>query len=392
MNEKILFVFSGQYPWDIRLSKEINTLKKCGYKISVLSRNLTRLNAFDKIDEVVNYRLGNIFPSLRMDVILSIPIFFNPLWIFKIAKTIWVDKPDLIIIREIPLAPTVIFFAKIFKIKVILDVAEHFPALMKVSKKYNSNIFSKFMISTLNFYDFIEKISVKNSDKILTVVEESKNRLIKEYGLKEKNLYVVSNTPETIPPFYVKKIVNDKLNIIYTGNVDGVFRGLKTLLLAATLLKENNNIVFNIIGDGSELNSLIEFKNNNGLDNVNFLGKFEHDKLLQYLYTQDIGIVPHEKTDEIEYTIPNKLFDYMSYSLPVITSSAKPLKRITESIDCGFVFEAGNPESLADLILKIYENRQSLITKAKNAHSAIIEKYKWDNDSKVFCGVVEEIL
>ena len=56
------------------------------------------------------------------------------------------------------------------------------------------------------------------------------------------------------------------------------------------------------------------------------------------------------------------------------------------------VFEAGNPESLADLILKIYENRQSLITKAKNAHSAIIEKYKWDNDSKVFCGVVEEIL
>ena len=82
----------------------------------------------------------------------------------------------------------------------------------------------------------------------------------------------------------------------------------------------------------------------------------------------------------------------MSYSLPVITSSAKPLKRITESIDCGFVFEAGNPESLADLILKIYENRQSLITKAINWHSAIIEIYKSDNDSKVFCGVVEEIL
>ena len=69
---------------------------------------------------------------------------------------------------------------------------------------------------------------------------------------------------------------------------------------------------------------------------MNFLGRYSHNDLLEFLKSQDIGIVPHEKTDEIEYTIPNKLFDYMSYSLPVLVSSAKPIQRITNESNCEY--------------------------------------------------------
>ena len=183
-----------------------------------------------------------------------------------------------------------------------------------------------------------------------------------------------------------------KLKITYTGNVDGKFRGIHTIIEAANLLKDNTNVEFNIVGDGIYLE---EYKNKASklkLKNINFLGRLPHKQLIEFLKSQNLGIVPHIKSDVIEYTIPNKIFDYMAQSLPVIVSSAKPLKRIVEETDCGYIFEAENAKSLTNTIIYILNNKNELLIKGTNGYHSIKNKYNWEEDQKILFQIIQKIL
>ena len=394
-NKKILFVWSADWPWDIRIEKEIISLKnkKANFDISILARNTSNRPFFEHMDGVAVYRLHKLFTNKKFDDIISTPIYINPIWFFEIFNTIKKVRPNIIIVRDIPLALSCIIIAKFFKIKVILDMAEHFPAAIKVNPKYINNPILKFLICNLNWYKHIEKYAVKWSDKIVVVVEESKERLINEYKISANKISIVSNTPlQNVIPIATNNKVYDekKLKITYTGNVDGKFRGIHTIIETANLLKDNTNVEFNIVGDGIYLE---EYKNKASklkLKNINFLGRLPHKQLIEFLKSQNLGIVPHIKSDVIEYTIPNKIFDYMAQSLPVIVSSAKPLKRIVEETDCGYIFEAENAISLEKLIRKINLNREELVTKAQNGYQAIKNKYNWKNDEKNLIDIVNE--
>lgn len=393
-NYKILIIWQGDWPWDIRIEKEIISLQKANFDISILARNTSNKAIFEYMDGVAIYRLHKLFTNKKFDDIISTPIYINPIWFLEIFNTIKNVKPNIIIVRDIPLAIGCIIIAKIFKIKVILDMAENYPATIEVNPKYIKNPVSKFLICNLNWYKYIEKYAVKWSDKIIVVVKESKERLINEYKIPRNKISIVSNTPlqDVIPQIATNNKIYDekKLKITYTGSIDGKFRGIHTLIEAANLLKDNSNVEFNIVGDGIKLE---EYKNKVSklkLNNVNFLGKLPHKQLLDFLKSQDLGIVPHIKSDVIEYTIPNKIFDYMAQSLPVIVSSVKPLQRIVEETNCGYIFEAENAISLEKLIREIYINRGELPNKAQNGYQAIKNKYNWGNDEKNLLNIVNE--
>lgn len=390
--QKCLIVWSADWPWDVRINKQIKSLLASNFEVHILCRNSTYIEEEEVFENLRIHRIKNITKNIKLNNILTTPIYLNPLWAWHIFKIVRKVKPDLMIIRDIPLALSAIFFGKFFKSKIILDIAEHYPALMKVNKKYICNPIVKYLICNLKMYDYIEKKAVKKVDSILAVVKESKTRLIRDYNIDSKKIYIVSNTPEQIPTKIEKNRINDKLKIVYTGNVDGVFRGLHVLVEAAKILKNNKNIEFNIIGDGSYLEEIINIKKQNNLENVNILGRFSHVDLLKFLNTQDLGIIPHLSNDVINYTIPNKLFDYMSYSLPVIVSSARPLKRIIEEENCGYVFEAGNSKDLAETILQILKNKNNLEQKGKNGRQAIIKKYNWGNDEKIMISAIEYLI
>ena len=138
-DKKILYIWSADWPWDIRIDKQITVLKSKDANVSILARNTSRKATKEEDSGLKIYRLKNLFKNALLDNIFSTPICFNPLWIYKILKTILTVKPDIVVIRDIPLAPAAIIICRLFGVKTVLDVAEHFPALMKVSPKYTNN-------------------------------------------------------------------------------------------------------------------------------------------------------------------------------------------------------------------------------------------------------------
>ena len=385
--KKILIVWTDNWPWDSRIQKQIDSLHKNGYEIHLACKNTNFLPIRECLGNLYIHRIRNIFRNKFLTNILSIPFFLNPIWFFHLLKIILEVSPKVIIVRDIPLILPCIVISKILNIKIILDMAENYHEMMKFNKKYNSNFISRFLIKNLKIYKHIEEIAVNSVDHIYTVVEESSKRLQEEYKLSGSKISIVSNTPTVLIPYNNKNKETKALNLIYTGNIDAEFRGIDQVIDAFEYLQDYP-VVFNLIGDGPMKNFYIEKVKNLKLGNINFLGYVEHNNLLNFLATQDIGIVPHKKCRYIDTTVPNKLFDYMLYSLPVIVSSAEPLKRIVEEENCGYVYE--NKEDLINILKYIIDNREELSIKAQNGYEAVIKKYNWENDEKNLLDIVNK--
>ena len=271
-------------------------------------------------------------------------------------------------------------------------MAEPYPCAIKVFDKYMNNCVARFLFKTLDWYQHIENKACQNANHIFTVVEDNIERIQTHSKICTDKISVVSNTPE-LKTLFLKDNFQEisKLKVVYTGNVDGTFRGIMTLVEAAKLLK-NKNIEFNIIGDGTYIAKIQEEIKLNNLKNINLIGKLSHNELLKALEEQHIGIIPHDNSDYIKYTIPNKIFDYMAHSLPIIVPSVKPLKRIIEKTNCGYVYEVCNPQSLAECINYILNNKSELYKKAQNGYEAIKSKYNWENDAKEMLNIIKVYL
>ncbi len=80
--------------------------------------------------------------------------------------------------------------------------------------------------------------------------------------------------------------------------------------------------------------------------------------------------------------LPHKFFQIMMSKSLLLVSSCKPLKRIVEQYDAGFVFEADSSVDFAEQVIHTYHNYEKLGYKAENAFNAVMNQGEnWETES-----------
>jgi len=175
--------------------------------------------------------------------------------------------------------------------------------------------------------------------------------------------------------------------VLYTGTVSPE-RGLKTPILGMKNLKDNEfNLILLIVGEGTQksyLNQLV--KKENLSDKVILMDWPGHEDIPSLINHSLICIIPQPSNDFIDTTIPHKLFEYMAMSKPVITSDAKPFKRIIDETGAGMVFKSGNPSNFAETLLKMINSPENW---GDNGRKAVKEKYNWERDANILINMYE---
>lgn len=119
---------------------------------------------------------------------------------------------------------------------------------------------------------FIKKIknwSAKAAKEVL-VVSESLKKDMQNAGIAAK-YNVVGNVVEGNP---IQLNKNDQFTFIFVGDLEQKLKNVEDIIIAfAEVLKTNNNIHLDIIGDGTDKESYIKLRNDLGLNgNINFHG------------------------------------------------------------------------------------------------------------------------
>ncbi|MGC8785787.1 MAG: glycosyltransferase, partial [Armatimonadota bacterium] len=104
-----------------------------------------------------------------------------------------------------------------------------------------------------------------------------------------------------------------------------------------------------------------------------------------------VGIVPHFVNALTQYTMPNKLYDYMAFRKPVLVSDCRPMKRVVESHRCGLVFRSQDADDLVEKVLML-RDPDLRARMGANGRRAVEERYNWDVDGRRLVEVVEQLL
>ena len=217
------------------------------------------------------YRIGK--QKGLLNKILTYPIFFSPYWIYKATLEMKKNRPDIIVVRDLPISLLAILISRILKIPVIIDMAENYPAALisYQNPKYKFFLFGNALLPRL-----YEKIVVNLINHIIVVAKSQENRLAK-MGVRREKITIATNTPDNIeasstaPRYFEIKTFEPTL--LYVGKVD-IHRGIETLIRAiAQLRKRYENIGAVIVGDGKDVDRLKGLTKALGLENsIQFTG------------------------------------------------------------------------------------------------------------------------
>ena len=157
---------------------------------------------------------------------------------------------------------------------------------------------------------------------------------------------------ESLPSSLKNKLPKDKFIIGYAGTL-GKANALNTLLDVAKLLKQQLNIHFVIVGDGTLRNWIKNKIKENQLDNITLIDSI-HKKLIPSMLSNfDVCYVGFRKISLYRYgTSLNKISEYFMSSKPIIYSIDSPFKPVNDA-NAGFTVPAENPDAIVDAILKL---------------------------------------
>lgn len=375
----ILMLLENDFLNDPRVEKEVETLHKAKHKIIVAAICVSDLPSEDIRENclVLRKRIPKFIKKSSVGS-LKFPFYFN-FWRNYVNQILRHHRIDAIHVHDLPLSSVGNEFKKKYKIKLIIDLHENWPALLNVSS--HTNTITGKLLSSERQWRLYEKKSALEADRIITVVNEMKDRIV-SLGIPSEKVFILENTP------YINSIKSLEyerdplfLTLVYVGGIS-YHRGLQYVIEGIRLLIPEVPVRLWIAGDGKFTNYLKDQVKNLHLEgHVTFFGVLTKEKSQDLLRRADLGLIPHIRSEQSDNSSPNKLFEYMAAGVPVLASDCISVKRVITDTNSGMTYIFDSPSDFARVVKELHFDRSRSDTFAINGKKAIREKYNWQQSS-----------
>ena len=387
-------LLNAPYPADIRVKKEADALIHAGFEIFLLCLR-KKGQQDEEVFEGINIRRidagKNNYVLAFWDVMMSIN-FIHARFLSAAQKLLVKENIKVVHVHDLPLAGTALQLRKKTGIKVVVDLHENYPEALKTWFKWKKNPvvrLKNYLFLNPERWSEFEKRACLEADIVIAVVDEMKERLMREYNVDAGKITVVTNTEDKF--FLTQKLdqdvyasLKDKFIITYSGGI-GPHRGVDVAIRGMSYLKDIPQIQLAIVGFGSSsvMNGLKALVEELKLTNVHFFGYQPFSKFYSYMHLADVNVIPHQSNGHTDNTVPHKLFQGMMAERPLLVSSSAPLKRFVEKFNSGLIFKAGDPISYAEQVKQLYDDKTLRQTLGKNGKTATVDgDLNWETTQK----------
>ncbi len=235
-------------------------------------------------------------------------------------------------------------------------VAESIEDFQK--KKYG------FFVSLMKF---IERFVAKRANLVVTPSEFLK-KIVNSWGVKEDKINVILNSYDSKNTTSCKTKDAGKIVLVSVGRLVP-WKGFFELIdVISDILKEDKDVILNIIGDGPDKVIIKEKIKSLKLENFIFLkGKLSRDEVFCELKNSDIFIL-NTRYEGFSHI----LLEAMDAGLPIITTNICGNPEVIKDQETGILIDLGNKEALKYAILKLKENSELRNKLSKNAKKSLV--------------------
>lgn len=351
----------------------INNIEKFKNKPRLLNIN----NFIYKVKLLLKYRSTNIFHPHPFD--------------YCFGTTLQLYKCRLIIAHDLPALKSCAHVSNQMRVPLIYDSHELYSEQAAFSKPQKKLL------------DALEAKYIKYCKHVITV-SDSFAKII----YKKNKLHLMPHVIRNVADFnYDNLDVNeDEVNdirtlanlpidskvILFQGGVSHN-RNLHNLLLGFCRVKtENLYLVFLGPRDSKEYNKLTKLIDSNAIKNVAFVDPVPQNRLIQVTRTADFGVIPYASIDlNTKYCMPNKLFEYVLASLPILANlQLDEVKSVMSNLNNpGKMVDFTNPAEIANGIIQMLNSDLDTfrieLKKSKKF-------YTWDHEHSKYVQIVSAAL
>lgn len=306
-----------------------------------------------------------------------------------------VKDADIVFLQSCPTVIYQLLMLKVFNKKpIVYNIYDVFPGhafdigVIKSKLIYNVlKLIQRFAykfstIITVLSEDMKEKITEENvsREKIRVVPAWYDDKAVKEVVLKENKFIKKYNIPTN--KFYVQ----------FAGTIGYVFN-YNAILEAASILKENEDIILQIIGDGNVKQEFIEKARERKLNNIEFY-PLQPIEIVPDVYSAcSICVIPLNK-GVIGNGVPSKAPLLMACRRVIINSveeNSDYYKMFNEN-DIGISVSNDNHHALANAILYLYNNPERIREMSEKAMRFGNVNYTSTHNTKKFINIFYELM
>ncbi len=367
-------------PWPIiRAMKEIEVLKENGWEISVVSwiKSSSELPPAEVKDDIklLRYFLQPPEKNFVRRLLTYMKMSKN------VYKKILELKPDIMVCHDLEMLYSSVKAAKALKVPLFYDAHENWPEMVALNSKFEAKCFA-----------LLQKRLLKHVTHSYTYGDDFSEKL-RDMGFPATTLFN-SKSLDVVPSIEEADIeqIKEQLGLTKTDFIIGysgaasLENGLQQTIDALQLLP--TNVKFLVVGGsyhGENLEKARRYAEKKKIpDRVIFTGKVPSDVLLKYISVFDVGTALFQPLSANEIArVPNKIFDYMALSIPMIVSDFPNMKKIVvEESDCGYAVPPMEIESIKRAVMQFYDHPEDVRVKGEKGRAMFEKMYCWDVQKK----------
>tara|TARA_R110002126_G_scaffold277560_1_gene423471 strand:+ start:27317 stop:28414 length:1098 start_codon:yes stop_codon:yes gene_type:complete len=358
LNKKKIFVaVTNDISTDYRVHKICNYLISKNFNVDVFGRVLP-----NTIDVKRDYKI------IRKKHFFNNEAWFYAEYNIRLFFYLIFRKYDYILANDLDTLPACFFASKFKGTTLVYDSHELFSESVELQgRKFVQGFWRKledFFLPKIKYaYTVSQSIVDFYDDKY-----QNKMGLIRNIPLKKDMLQVEEVTFPT-----------KNKTILYQG-VLNPGRGIKPMIKALHFI---DNLDLIIIGYGKVEEDLKAFVTQQKMnERVHFLGRVERDKLFNYTKQATLGMVLEEPLGlSFQYSLPNKLFDYIHAEIPIIAGNLPEISRIINEFKVGVLVGDYQPKTIANAIHNLLEDK-TLLSQIKENQQRAKEILCWEIECK----------
>lgn len=347
---------------DIRIyEKECKSLRKKGYEVIHIASNKI-VDLPENIELEVPVKIIKLKKTGRYKVVSE--------YLKDVQKEIDIIKPEICHLHDWQLLPLIPKLRK--KYKVIFDSHEDFPA-------YLSTDMFKLIPQRVKVKGFsiIESFFVKKATWVVTA-----NRYI-ELQLKKmhKNVVAIKNYPivfENVEENFSKK------KFCYIGGIgdnlggEVIAKGIRDLDAKISLVGKTNNDYL------AKMNLLSK----NKVEDLGFRSKKEVRKVVKESKAGLVVYLPHPNCI---HALPNKMFEYLEASVPIICSDFPDWKEMLEKWNCCIFVNPYNEDEVKAAMQFFLNHPHEAKRMGENGRKAIEDEFNWNKEEEKLFSLYQKV-
>lgn len=245
----------------------------------------------------------------------------------------------------------------------------------------------------------LEHLLYRRAARIVVVTDAFK-RTIREKGISEDKIRVLKNgidvdafptdlDDEAVQALRDEYGLEGQFVAAYIGTVGMAHRA--DVLFEAARRCDRDDVVFMVVGGGSEWEALAEKQADAQLENFRIVEKQPKEKVPYFLEVSDVSVVHLREAPLFETVIPSKIFESMAAGNPIVHGVPGESQEIIEAAEAGIPVPPEDPDAIMEAVIRLRDDDSLYEHMSQSARSYVRAHHDRQTLAREYWDLLEEV-